>query len=53
MRIDAGRDDLGGEFFAVLKGNTTGAAILCENFDDRRFGADFNAGFARSVGDGV
>ena len=53
MRVDAGGNNVGGEFFAILKGNAAGAAVLGENFADRRFGANLNASFAGGVGNGV
>jgi len=53
VRVDARGDDVGGEFFTILKGNATGTAVLCENFANGRFGADFDAGFARGIRDGV
>src|SRR2546426_2814813 len=53
VRVDAGRDDVGGELFAILKGDAASAAVLGENFAHGSFGADFNAGFAGSIGDGV
>src|SRR5207245_2549941 len=53
MRVDAGGNNVGGKFFAFLKGNTAGAAILNEDFANGRFGADFDASFARGVGNGV
>src|ERR1700674_1782719 len=53
MRIDAGRDDVGGEFFAILENDAGGTAILDEDFADRRFGADFHAGLASCVRDRV
>src|SRR3989442_13880855 len=53
VRIDAGGNDVSGELFTILKGDAASAAVLDEDFADRRFGADFNAGFAGSIGDGV
>src|SRR5579859_1927523 len=53
MRIDAGRDDIGENFFAALQGHTASAAILDENFRNTRLRANFDASFARGVRDGV
>src|SRR5229473_8605734 len=53
MRIDAGRDHVGGELFAALENDACCAAVLDEDFANRRFGADFDAGFSRCAGDGV
>jgi len=53
MGVDAGGDDVGEDFFTGLENDACGAAILCENFADGRFGADFNAGFASSISNGV
>ncbi len=53
VRVDAGGDDVRGNFFAILEGNATSAAVLDENFTNRRFGADFYTGFACGTGDGV
>ncbi len=53
MGIDAGRDDFGGDFFAALQRNAAGAAALDNDFRDARLRANFDAGFASGVGDGV
>src|SRR2546426_1816473 len=53
VRIDAGGNNVGEKFFAILEGDAASAAVLDEDFADRRFGADFNAGFAGSIGDGI
>jgi len=44
---------VGGKFFAVLKGNAAGAAVLDKIFSHGSFGADFDTGFAGGVGNGV
>src|SRR5207249_3846965 len=51
--IDAGRDDVGGEFFTLLKGNAANSAVLCENLAHGCFGADFDAAFASGARDGL
>src|SRR5258708_3082873 len=53
VRVDAGRDDVGGEFSTILKSDAASAAVLDQNFDDRSFGANFDASFTGSIGDGV
>ena len=53
MRIDAGRDNVGGYFFAALQSDTAGAAVLDEDFRDARLGANLHARFARGIGNGI
>src|SRR5580700_741967 len=53
MRIDTGRDYVGGNFFAALQGDATAAAVFDEDFRDARLCANFHAGLAGSVGDSV
>src|SRR5580704_7277206 len=53
MRINAGGDDVGEEFFAALENYSGRAAVFYQNFSDGRFRSNLNAGFARGVGDGV
>src|SRR5882724_14734 len=49
MRVNAGGDDVGGEFLAALQSDTGGAAVLHENFSDRRLRSNLDASFARSI----
>ena len=49
MRVHAGGDDIGKEFFAGLQDDACGTAMLHENFSDWRFGANLDAGFARRI----
>src|SRR5271170_4484676 len=51
--IDAGRDDVGLNFFAAFEDDTVGDAIFYENFRDCYFLTDFDAGFESGAGDGV
>ncbi len=51
MRIDAGRDDFGGDLFAGLQDNAAGAAVFDDDFRDARLRANLHAGFAGGVGD--
>ncbi len=53
MRVDAGGDDVCEDFFTGLENDSRGAAVLDEDFADGCFGADFDAGFAGGVCDGV
>src|SRR6266403_1345365 len=53
MRIDAGRNDVGGNFFTRFEGDAGGAAVFDEDFLDGGWRADFHAEFARGGGDGV
>ncbi len=53
MRIDAGGDDGGGDFFAGFQDDAGCAAVLDEDSVDRRLRADFDAGFAGRCADGV
>src|SRR5258707_352773 len=53
MRIDAGGNDAGGNFFTRFEGDAGGAAVFDEDFLDGGLRAGFHAEFAGGGGDGV